>query len=71
VADKVQEQMIALEIRLAHFERMVEDMSEVVARQDDAIGRLTLQLRRLNDRVKELGAGWQPSPQDEKPPPHY
>ena len=69
--DDMQQRLIALEIRLAHHERMAEEVSDVLAEQQRAIDLLTAQLRRLTGRLQEMAAGWSPSPQDEKPPPHY
>ncbi len=63
--------LIALEIRVAHYERMIDDMSDLVARQANDIDRLTLQIRRLGDKLRETAEDWQRSPQDERPPPHY
>ena len=56
-----------LESRAAHYERMAEDLSQVLARQDHLIERLSQQIRRLQDQEPD----WAPSPQDGKPPPHY
>jgi SlyX protein len=70
--DESQEQrLIALEIRLAHHERMAEEISEVMTEQARTIERLSLQVRRLTERQGELEGGWERSPQDDKPPPHY
>jgi SlyX protein len=69
--DALEARLIELEARLAHHERMAEDMSEVIAEQGRAIDLLTAQLRRLRERIGELEAGWERSPQDDKPPPHY
>jgi len=69
--DDMRERLIALETRLAHYERMAEEMSDVMADQQRAIDMLTLQLRRLSERMRDMAAGWSPSPQDDKPPPHY
>ncbi len=69
--DALEERLITLEIRLAHFERMAEDMSDVLTDQARTIDVLTAQLRRLRERMEEMrleGAG---SPEDDKPPPHY
>jgi len=63
--------LVALESRLAHHENMAEEMSEVMARQDQAIALMGVQLKRLRERVAELEGGWSGSPQDDKPPPHY
>jgi len=60
-----------LEIRLAHYERTIDDLSDVIARQDQTITLLTQQVKRLQERMRDMAAGWQASPQDEKPPPHY
>lgn len=65
------DRLTELEARLAHFERLAEDLSSVVHEQGKAIDHLTLHVRRLKERLGELEAGWEPSPQDEKPPPHY
>lgn len=67
-----EDRLIALESRLAHFERMADDLSDVVAEQTQRIDLLTQQIRRLRDRVRELESGATTrSPQDDKPPPHY
>jgi SlyX protein len=60
-----------MESRLAHHERMTEDMSAVLSEQGRAIDALTLQLRRLTDRIGEVEAGGGNSPPDDQPPPHY
>lgn len=58
------------EERIAHLERSVEEMSEIVARQDREIAALTRQLRRLlereADRAAEAGGGVILA--DERPP---
>ena len=66
-----QSRLTDLETRLAHHERMAEDMSAVITEQGQAIDGLTLQVRRLTDRIAELEAGGAGSPPDDQPPPHY
>lgn len=63
--------LVELERRLAHHERMTEELSAVVAEQGEVIDRMALQLRQLRDRLHDVEAGWERSPQDDKPPPHY
>lgn len=63
--------IVELECRLAHHERAVEELSSVVVEQGRMIDILTLQVRHLIEHLKEAEAGWEPSPQDSKPPPHY
>ncbi len=69
--DDMQQRLIALETRLTHHERMADELSDVIAEQQRTIDLLTAQLRRLTERMRDMAAGWSPSPQDEKPPPHY
>ncbi len=71
MTDISQTQLTELESRLAHHERMAEDLSAVVTEQGRAIDGLTLQLRRLTDRIAELEAGGSSAPPDDQPPPHY
>jgi len=69
--DPALEQRLAdLESRLAHHERMAEEMSEVIFAQGQTIDRLTAQLKRMRDRV-EAAEYAIASPQDDRPPPHY
>ncbi|NUB13896.1 SlyX protein [Azospirillum brasilense] len=60
-----------LESRLAHPERMAEEMSAVLFEQGRTIDLMTMQMRRLRDRIAELESGLPRAPQDEPPPPHY
>jgi SlyX protein len=61
-----------LEEALAHLVRTVDDLSEVVARQDAEIARLTARVRLLVEREAEReadeGSG---VPLADKPPPHW
>jgi SlyX protein len=67
----VERRLIDLETRLAHHERMAEELSAVVFEQGRAIDLLTAQVRRLKERIGMLEAGSERSPQDDRPPPHY
>ena len=61
-----------LEEALAHQTRMVEDLSEVIARQDTEIARLTRRVALLMQSAadRELDAGGSIPLADQKPP-HY
>lgn len=69
--DILQDRITELESRLAHHEHMTEDMSAVITAQGKVIDGLTLQLRRLLERVAEQDAGGSNAPPDDQPPPHY
>lgn len=71
VSEALERRLIDLESRLAHHERAAEDISAVLADQGRIIDVLTLQVRRLTERLREVESGWERSPQDDKPPPHY
>jgi len=60
-----------MESRLAHFERLSEDLSDIVARQAKDIDRLKQQVSGLSSRVLDMQQDWRPGAADEKPPPHY
>ena len=69
--DNTDLRLITLESRVAHHERMAEEISEVVARQALTIDALVGQVRMLKERLAEMSAGWPRASQDELPPPHY
>jgi SlyX protein len=69
--DAVESRLTELEMRIAHHERMAEDLSSVILEQGRTIDLLNERVRRLIGRMRELEAGWDRSPQDDKPPPHY
>jgi len=61
----------AIERRLAYSEQVADDLSDIVIRQGVEIDRLTRICERLRGKILEMESGWSPSPQDERPPPHY
>lgn len=66
------EEISALQERLAHLERALGDVSDVVARQDKDIARLTHRLEMLMQREaeREYAAGGS-VPVADRPPPHW
>lgn len=60
-----------IEERLAHLIRAVEDLSDVVARQDAEIARLTRLTRLLAEREAEREAMGFEAPEANKKPPHW
>lgn len=69
--EELQERMTALEMRIAYYEAMNDDLSDVIARQDRTIDIMAAKLQRLIERLRVMEAGMDRSPQDDKPPPHY
>jgi SlyX protein len=69
LADRLDE----LESRLAFQDDLIEQLNEVVSRQDRELARLALQVKALAAKVSDLStAGEGPShPTDYEVPPHY
>ncbi|HRO14009.1 MAG TPA: SlyX family protein [Paracoccus sp. (in: a-proteobacteria)] len=62
--DKLQ----AVEERVAHLQRMVDDLSDVVTRQDADIRRLSRHVGLLMEREAEREAAEGAPPADQRPP---
>ncbi|MCB1328571.1 MAG: SlyX family protein [Maritimibacter sp.] len=64
------ERLTALEETVAHLSRAVEDLSEVIARQDGEIDRLTRRVAMLMQREaeREADAGTSVPLADQRPP---
>jgi SlyX protein len=61
-----------LETRAEHQDKTIEDLSEMVSSQWQAIDALKQQILRQKDRLAEIeAAGPGTKPEDEPPPPHY
>ncbi len=69
--DSLTQRLLDIEHRLAHSERMTEDLSAIVAKQAAEIAMLNQKIAVLTQRLKESGGSWEPSPRDSEPPPHY
>ena len=65
--DKLQ----ALEERIAHLQRTVEDLSDVVTRQNAEIGRLSRRIGLLMEREAEREAADGTIPLADQRPPHW
>lgn len=67
----VNDQIAELESRIAFQEDAIDKLSEVVARQERDIERLTRMVQILNSELKEAGVGSGGSDAGNQPPPHY
>jgi len=68
--EALSERIDALEMRLTHQERIIEDLNTIVIDQWKRIDALTRQLANLADRVQEAEDNAGLTPPD-RPPPHY
>lgn len=60
-----------LETRIAHHERMIDDLNQTITAQWKDIDRLKREIERLVDRVANAEAALGPDPGEEPPPPHW
>lgn len=65
----MEDRLIVLETRLAHFERVAEELSDIVVDQGKGMDLLKLQVQRLQEKMAEMA--WERAAVDERPPPHY
>ena len=65
------EHTVDLEIRIAHQENLIQELSDVLARQWMAIDTLTRKVERLEDRLRRVEGGLEDLAPAEPPPPHY
>lgn len=65
------ERIAILEEKLAHLERAVNELSDVVARQQKELDRATDRHQRLLDKLSAMESDWGPSATAEEKPPHY
>lgn len=61
----------ALEFKVAHLERGLQELSDVVVRQQREIDVLTARLRTLGERLLELRELGPAPPEADEVPPHY
>jgi SlyX protein len=60
-----------IEERVAHLLRAVDDLSDIVARQEREIAMLTRKVQVLLEREAEREAGMGDAPAANQPPPHW
>jgi SlyX protein len=65
------ERLSAIEEKLAHLERAVNELSDVVARQQKELDRATDRHQRLMDKMAAMESDFGASPTAEEKPPHY
>lgn len=63
--------LATIEEKLAHLERAVNELSDVVARQQKELDRVTDRHQRLLDKLSAMESDWGASATTEEKPPHY
>ncbi|MFK8013522.1 MAG: SlyX family protein [Marinicellaceae bacterium] len=69
---EIQQDIIEIQTKLAFQEETIEQLNDVIIRQQNAIDKLQIQLKQLDKKIDEESQQWQTdvSLNDEKPP-HY
>ncbi|HKI61500.1 MAG TPA: SlyX family protein [Mariprofundaceae bacterium] len=67
----LENRIIELETRLSYQDHVIQELNEVVIRQQNQIDSLIRDRRRIMDHLKEQGQAEALSPEEEAPPPHY
>lgn len=60
-----------LQMRIAFLEQNLDDMNEIVSKQQAQISLLERAIRHVNNRLEQADSGGIKDPGDETPPPHY
>ena len=63
--------IVALEVRVAHQDRVIEDLNALVTEQWKQIDALAKQVERMTDRLQRVEENAPSSDTPEPPPPHY
>lgn len=65
------ERITDLEIHVTHLSRTVQELNDVIYRQQQTIDRLETELKGLREQVLAEAPSPVRKPEDEEPPPHY
>jgi len=70
---RIESRLDELESRLAFQDDLIENLNEIIARQDRDLARLELRVKSLADKLNDIGesAAMSGSPQGHEVPPHY
>ena len=60
-----------LEIKLSYQDDTVQALSDIVARQDQEIERLKLEMKELKEKFQDINVSAVKPQEEETPPPHY
>jgi len=66
-----QDQIEDLQIRIAFLEQNLDDLNDVVTKQQAQISLMERALKHLNSRLEQMSPANIKSAEDETPPPHY
>ncbi len=67
----MEDRLNELEIRFTHQERTIEELNDIVSRQELLLERMERELLQLREQMKILLPSLSRGEDEEEPPPHY
>ena len=67
----MEDRIIELETKLSYQDHMIQELNDVVTRQQKQIDTLEIGLRRVREHLKSSSSSQIARPEEEVPPPHY
>ncbi len=67
----MENRLIELETKISYQDHIIDELNDVVTRQQQQIDRLEKAMKSLNEHLKQAGSSGLARPDEEVPPPHY
>ncbi|MDQ6997453.1 MAG: SlyX family protein [Mariprofundus sp.] len=67
----MEERLIELETKISYQDHLINELNDVVVRQQQQIDKLEKQMVRFGDHLKQASGSGLARPDEEVPPPHY
>ncbi|MBI1919969.1 MAG: SlyX family protein [Geobacter sp.] len=67
----MEQRLTDIETHFMHLDRSVQELNDVVYRQQQTIDRLEKELREMREQFLVVAPSLVRAPEDEEPPPHY
>jgi len=67
----MEERITELEMRFMHQEQTINELNEIVCRQELTLERLEREMSAMREQLKTAASSINRSPEEEEPPPHY
>jgi len=67
----MENRLIELETKISYQDHLIDELNDVVTRQQQQIDRLEKAVKNLNEHLKQGNSSGLARPDEEVPPPHY
>jgi SlyX protein len=67
----LEKHIIELETKVSYQDHIIQDLNDVVTRQQKQVDALEVELRRIREHLKSGESSQIARPEEEVPPPHY